>query len=73
MKAIITFEDHDDTVHVTGQVEAAPADMLPTGAQIMYAYMNSHIEQITADAQEWFRTELVLRAAAGKDEVIHGS
>ena len=74
MKATITFEDNNGTVNVTGQVEGVAPDALPSGAQIMYAYMNSHIEQITSDAQEWFRTELVQRVAAGKDEVtIHGA
>jgi hypothetical protein len=27
----------------------------------MYAYMNTHIEQITEEAQRWFKDELTAR------------
>lgn len=76
MKATIVFEDNLMTgeVDVSGSVDGLAPEALPSGAQIMFAYMNTHMAKICSDAQEWFRTELVSRVAASKDEVtIHGA
>lgn len=74
MKAVITITDTPDgsSIEVMGQVEGAPEDALPSGAHIMYAYLNAHMDEITEKAQLWFREELIQRVAVIKDEVIHG-
>ena len=61
MKATLVFEDNNGSVDITGTVDGLADDALPSGAQIMYAYMNTHIEQITEEAQRWFKDELTAR------------
>lgn len=72
MKAIITIEDTEDgNISVTGEVEGLPhEDALPSGAQIMHAYFNVHMAEITEKAYTWFRHELIARVAKSQDEVI---
>lgn len=71
MKFILTMEDNPTTgeLDVKGEVEGAQDNQLPTGAQIMYAYMSQHMPQITSAAQDWFRGELIARVSKAKDEV----
>jgi hypothetical protein len=61
VKATLVFEDNNGSVDITGTVDGLADDALPSGAQIMFAYMNTHIEQITEEAQSWFKDELTAR------------
>lgn len=69
MRATIIFEDNLDTgaVDITGTVDGLPPDAMPSGAQIMFAYMNTHVEEISLKAQAWFKTELTSRVS----KVLH--
>lgn len=63
----MTIEDQEDgTINVQGAVEGVQDDSLPSGAQIMFAYMQTHMDEITVSAQEWFRNELIVRVSADK-------
>jgi len=63
VRATIVFEDNLDTgaVDITGTVDGLPPDTMPSGAQIMFAYMNTHVEEICQNAQVWFKTEMFSR------------
>jgi hypothetical protein len=71
MKAVITFTDNENgSVDIEGQVEPPVEGQLPTGAQILFAYCNTHIEEIVDAAQIWFRDGMVKKLVKDKEVVI---
>jgi hypothetical protein len=68
MKCTITITDNPTTgeVDIEGEVDAPEEGQLPTGAHIMYAYINAHMGEIVQAAQVWFREGIVRRVADSK-------
>lgn len=72
--ATLTIADNLDTgeVDIQGNLSDLPTeDALPTGAQIMFAYMSQHMLQISEQAQDWFRSGMLKNLADANEVVIH--